>query len=810
MTWRRAASEAGVYIVAAIVLTWPLARDLTGRIGALQGPGDPFLNLWILGWGLHAWTHDPLSVLSGRVLNANIFHPAEGTLAYSDHLLLQAFALSPVYALTGNAVLCYNLLLLISIAASGWAMHFLVRTLTGSTPAAFAAGVAWACWPYRTAHLQHIQLQALYLMPLALLCLHWVVARRRWRDAALLGVVAGFQAIASVSYGPMGLVMLAVASVALAVSTGQWRSYRLWSRLGVAAVLAVVVIGPTVVSYARVQQSEGFGRTPFEAFNRSASWQSYTQVPPVNLLYGRTGVLGPRAPAPGQPDRQGVEHWMFPGLVLLALAGVGLISGWRGDGRPLVVSAAALVVVGGVLSLGPNGWRSLYAAIPESVYGVEAVRAPGRFAVVAFMGLSLLAAVGVRSTLSRAGAGIRDRARRLRRGRWLTVLLLAGLSAEYLNGPLPLAAAPPRHTAIGYWLASESLPGAVLHLPLGNDIDNTAAMVQSLEHRRPIVNGYSGQRPAFFPAVVESLEEFPSRDSLAAIRELDVRFIVAPAPVAGAGNERSPLVERARFDDGVIYEVRWTPEAIAAMGELSGPPPPPAGEPLFTAGESATYDIYWDGGPLNIASGRAVLKVLEGSAADPRWRFEVQAETADWVSRFFHARDRFTTIADASLLPIEHSREIEEGGPQVNRTYVYDRTAGNVRVGESRAEALAADAVTLPLGHEAARDALTALYYVRTLPLTQGSIVNVPINDGGAILQLQVAAAEPETITYRGQPTAAVRLEPRLMRRIERRRPVTMTLWMSADGRIPLRAVLRAGFGRVRAELRDYQVPEPR
>ncbi len=125
----------------------------------------------------------------------------------------------------------------------------------------------------------------------------------------------------------------------------------------------------------------------------------------------------------------------------------------------------------------------------------------------------------------------------------------------------------------------------------------------------------------------------------------------------------------------------------------------------------------------------------------------------------------------------------------------------HVRVGESRAEALAADALTLPLGHEAARDALTALYYVRTLPLTQGSIVNVPINEAGSILQLQVAAAEPETITYRGQPTAAVRLEPRLMRRIERRRPVTMTLWMSADGRIPLRAVLQAGFGRVRAEL---------
>ncbi len=178
-------------------------------------------------------------------------------------------------------------------------------------------------------------------------------------------------------------------------------------------------------------------------------------------------------------------------------------------------------------------------------------------------------------------------------------------------------------------------PGAVLHLPLGDDIDNTPVMVQSLEHRRPIVNGYSGQRPAFFPALVESLADFPSRDSLAAIRELDVRFVVAPAPVAGAGNA-ALTTRRAR----ALRRRRDLRSALDAggdrgVGRVVRAATATAGEPLFAAGESATYDIYWDGGPLNIAAGSAVLRVLEGSAADPRWRFEVQAETADWVSRFF-------------------------------------------------------------------------------------------------------------------------------------------------------------------------------
>jgi hypothetical protein len=141
----------------------------------------------------------------------------------------------------------------------------------------------------------------------------------------------------------------------------------------------------------------------------------------------------------------------------------------------------------------------------------------------------------------------------------------------------------------------------------------------------------------------------------------------------------------------------------------------------------------------------------------------------------------------------------------VDRTYVYDRGAGHVRVGASREAALAAEALSLPLADEA-RDALTALYYVRTLQLAAGTIVSVPVNEAGSSLVLQVAAAEQETIEHRGRQTAVIRVEPRLMRRIERRRPISMTIWMSVDERrLPLRLILEAGFGRVRAELTEYR-----
>ncbi len=127
-------------------------------------------------------------------------------------------------------------------------------------------------------------------------------------------------------------------------------------------------------------------------------------------------------------------------------------------------------------------------------------------------------------------------------------------------------------------------------------------------------------------------------------------------------------------------------------------------------------------------------------------------------------------------------------------------------MGQTREAARSTDALALPLGSDAARDATTALYYVRTLALPPGAMVSVPINEGGSNLVLQIAVAEPERIELGGVSHRAIRLEPRLMRRIERRQPIRMTVWLSDDDRkVPLRVLVDAGFGRVRADLVDYR-----
>jgi hypothetical protein len=84
-----------VLVAASLVLavwgTWPTAAPLSTHVidgPKLAGPfaatiqADVYDTLWILAWDVHALTTRPATLL-----DANIFHPARGTLALAEHML---------------------------------------------------------------------------------------------------------------------------------------------------------------------------------------------------------------------------------------------------------------------------------------------------------------------------------------------------------------------------------------------------------------------------------------------------------------------------------------------------------------------------------------------------------------------------------------------------------------------------------------------------------------------------------------------------------------------------------------------------
>jgi hypothetical protein len=185
--------------------------------------------------------------------------------------------------------------------------------------------------------------------------------------------------------------------------------------------------------------------------------------------------------------------------------------------------------------------------------------------------------------------------------------------------------------------------------------------------------------------------------------------------------------------------------------------------------------------------------------------FEAAAETTPWVSRFFEARDRFRTSAGADLIPLVHQRFLREGRRVVDRAYAYDHGARNVRSADTAERAREAAAMALPLAAHA-RDSLTALWYVRTLPLAAGMQFDMPINEAGRNSKATIEVSGPETVEGLTGPQRAFRVQPRLTTRVQRRQAADATIWISDDARrLPLAADITAGFGRVRLKLVDYR-----
>src|SRR5213595_3866643 len=98
----------------AVTQTWPLAIHPAGL--SSNDNADAQLNEWILAWVAHALPRDPI-----HLFQANIFYPANDSLAFSEPLIVPALLGAPLARLGASPVLVYNLVLIIGFALTAFA-----------------------------------------------------------------------------------------------------------------------------------------------------------------------------------------------------------------------------------------------------------------------------------------------------------------------------------------------------------------------------------------------------------------------------------------------------------------------------------------------------------------------------------------------------------------------------------------------------------------------------------------------------------------------------------------------------------------
>jgi hypothetical protein len=349
-------SAAGLYLVIAIIFTWPLVRGLPRDIP--WDLGDSLLNCWILGWD----ADHLLRFLSGNIhalhgfWDANIFYPEPLTLAYSEHLVAQAVQILPVYALTHNIILCYNLLFLSTFVLSGLGTFLFVREVTGSRSAGFAAGLIYAFAPMRVPQFAHLQVISSQWMPWALYALRrYFDAYDRGASRPLLLAGAGAALVAqnlSCGYFLMFFApCVAIYVIFEVASRSLWTDWKMWASIVVTAIGVVLVTLPFLWPYLELRRLGFPPRSYAEVESYAADVYSYWTSPAESRLWGRVIRAFPKA-----------EGDLFPSLSALVLAAIGLLAGVRGAwdrSRGTAAAHPVLTVLVYVLAAG----AALYALL---------------------------------------------------------------------------------------------------------------------------------------------------------------------------------------------------------------------------------------------------------------------------------------------------------------------------------------------------------------------------------------------------------------------------------------------------------------
>ena len=559
----RAGHALAAYVVITLVVTWPLAQGL-GR-DVPWDLGDSVLNMWILAWDVEQLR----AILSGDVsrvatfFDANIFHPAPLTLAYSEHLFAQAVQIFPIYLVTGNPILSYNLLFLSTFVLSGLGTFLLVRELTGNPAAAFVAGLIFAFVPYRLPQSSHLQVLSSQWMPFALYGLTRFASTRRIRPLAGAGAALVAQNLSSGYY----LLFFTPFAAAYAVwelwRRDRWRDARAWLALSIAGVLVLAVTFPFLLPYAELRALTGAARSLPEITSFSADVYSY------GTAFSEQRIWGERLRAFPKPEGE-----LFPGFVplLLALAGA-LCAGaaWRGASDvPASRAPGWLTWLLGATAIGHAAGAAVMVALRRVTLdmGLFVLRIGNinRLLLRAAVALALLLAV---SPAARARLGS------FFRGRGFFVVALLG--ALWLSlGPNPQSLGRALEIAAPYGWLVEHVPGFD-----GVRVPARFAMVAAL--MLAVLAGYGAQLVVQLPWGRHVLVVL---GALFLVEATHVPFpLNATSPVRGF-NAPEPRVYRPARAPAIYHEVATLP-ADAVIAEL------PIGEPDFDLRAMYYSIVHW-------------------------------------------------------------------------------------------------------------------------------------------------------------------------------------------------------------------------
>jgi F5/8 type C domain len=366
-----------------IAATAGIGRDVLAHAStaAMHDSGDPLLTAAILHW---TTTHLPLSDAWWQF---PIFYPTRDTLAFSEHLLGISVIATPLEWITGNVMVTYNVMALLTFPLSAVAMYALVWRLTRSHPAAFIGGLVFGFAPYRISQAPHIQMLALFWAPVALLGLHAYVETRRARWLAVYAASWALQVAANGYALVFFSLLVAFWTAWFVIARRDWAAL---VRIAIATGAGTLTLAPILYKYLTVHAHHGFARSVEEIQGFSADLGAVLCAPELLTFWGWVRV---HCKAEGE---------LFPGAATAALFAIGVVllvvrrradeitprsRMWQLSSRVFgIIAVAYWILIVSILVFGP--WRVDVGLLHASVSSLRKLLLVALPATVLSMALS--------------------------------------------------------------------------------------------------------------------------------------------------------------------------------------------------------------------------------------------------------------------------------------------------------------------------------------------------------------------------------------------------------------------------------------
>ncbi len=537
-----------LFVLVGVVATWPMATDPAGLSLVNPTDNDYRFNLYVIFWGAHALTTDPLSLH-----HTNMFHPERYTFAYSDMELSHSVLMLPVILLAYNPILTYNLLLLASMSIGGLGFYLLCRRLTGHRVAALIGALIYVFNPVHFSRHSQIQMFGEHWLPwFVWALLIWLqqsgdddtVSRHPWKWPLL---AVGFFCLTALSGAHPALFggLLGASMVAFyGTANHLWMSRRFWNGLLVMGVTSAALLGPILWPYVIVEGPMLDERMLMAQLRRASAL-------PLELLSAGSRFYRWLDETTGWPSTvlgRAPRTYLFPGVVPLLLAAVGVVTGGVRRNRDqlfwLLLFLLALWI-----ALGPAA--GLYMVV-EKIPVLRLLRVPSRIFQVAAFALAVLSAFGVDWLRGRFAGGP-----------WRPLLagFLVVFAAEAIYAPMntyPYESEPAPRLR---FLAEQPGDFAVVEIPLdpSNYTISARQTFNSIHHWKKLLVGYSGSQTDDNVRLLSRLAAtFPTDDFIDELQELGVRYVIVREDRLGRSALRDlraqPRLQPARrFGEIVFY-----------------------------------------------------------------------------------------------------------------------------------------------------------------------------------------------------------------------------------------------------------------